>query len=649
MKRFFILCILILLVTIVYADKVSKQIEKKNHSNVKTYNWEETASKFIKDNGKDGRSVPGVIDYQGKITDSANNPITSDVNLVFAIYDVSSGGANLWTETHTSVTPVDGLVHVLLGSQTSFESTLFDGSDRWLGIKVGSDSEMTPRLRIASVPYAIYAETAETDNDWTISGSYSLAAGSNNTVVSAYSLAHGLNNNITTNGHYAAALGANNTINRPYSLAAGSYNSIDGSYAMALGRYLTAQAYNSFVIGRYNVISGTWDSWEIDEPLFVIGNGADGDNRSNALTVFKDGKTTIGSDTIGEMLTVEGTIESTTGGFKFPDGTTQTTANSGNGDITAVTAGTGLTDGGTSGDVTLNVDLAGNGSATTVAKSNHYHNSLNSADGSPIDAVYVDNDGDVGIGTTSPSTYGGFVTSGKSVVFLGDSGTTSVSGVGARFQWIPERRAIRSGYADGSEWNLANIGEYSGAIGRKLTASSYASFATGYDNSASGNYSSVFGTENEVSGFASTAFGSNNNSSGDCAFAANYYTNAIGINSAAFGYYSDAQAYGSFVVGRYNIQNGTYNSWISSEPLFVIGNGTSASTSNRSNAVTVLKNGNAGFGTDTPQRTVHINDVLRLEPRADTPSSPSEGDIYVNSTTNHIYCYLNGSWKQLDN
>lgn len=46
---------------------------------------------------------------------------------------------------------------------------------------------------------------------------------------------------------------------------------------------------------------------------------------------------------------------------------------------------------------------------------------------------------------------------------------------------------------------------------------------------------------------------------------------------------------------------------------------------------------------------VCINDVLHLEPRASAPPGPLEGDIYVNSGDNHIYCYLNGAWKQLDN
>jgi hypothetical protein len=45
---------------------------------------------------------------------------------------------------------------------------------------------------------------------------------------------------------------------------------------------------------------------------------------------------------------------------------------------------------------------------------------------------------------------------------------------------------------------------------------------------------------------------------------------------------------------------------------------------------------------------VTINDVLKLTPRASAPSSPSDGMLYVNSTDNHIYCYLGGSWVQLD-
>ena len=63
-------------------------------------------------------------------------------------------------------------------------------------------------------------------------------------------------------------------------------------------------------------------------------------------------------------------------------------------------------------------------------------------------------------------------------------------------------------------------------------------------------------------------------------------------------------------------------------------------------------NGNVsvgGIGTTDPQRALHVNDVMRLKPRPTAPSIPMEGDIYVNSSDHHIYCRLNGTWKQLDN
>lgn len=93
----------------------------------------------------------------------------------------------------------------------------------------------------------------------------------------------------------------------------------------------------------------------------IIGN----QNLNNSL-VLQDqgGKVGIGTVTPGYTLDVVGQVRSSSGGFVFPDGTVQATAATGIGTITGVTAGAGLSGGGSSGAVTLNV---GAGTGVTVA------------------------------------------------------------------------------------------------------------------------------------------------------------------------------------------------------------------------------------------------------------------------------------------
>jgi hypothetical protein len=43
-----------------------------------------------------------------------------------------------------------------------------------------------------------------------------------------------------------------------------------------------------------------------------------------------------------------------------------------------------------------------------------------------------------------------------------------------------------------------------------------------------------------------------------------------------------------------------------------------------------------------------VRAAFRLIPQDKNPTSPQEGDLYVNSTTNNIFCYLGGAYKQLD-
>ena len=97
--------------------------------------------------------VPEMINYQGVLTGEGGNPLDTTVSMTFSVYGSESGGTALWTDTHGSVIVNGGLFTVLL----SIPSTVFEDSDRWLGIAVGDDPEMTPRQRMASVPYAYWS------------------------------------------------------------------------------------------------------------------------------------------------------------------------------------------------------------------------------------------------------------------------------------------------------------------------------------------------------------------------------------------------------------------------------------------------------------------------------------------------------------
>src|SRR5579871_5173165 len=100
------------------------------------------------------------INFQGKLVNpDGTNVADSTYTIVFSLYTVSSGGANIWTESD-SVTTKDGVFRVPLGAVTSLPGSVdFNTDNIYLGIKVGSDAEMTPRIQFTAVPYAFNSAT----------------------------------------------------------------------------------------------------------------------------------------------------------------------------------------------------------------------------------------------------------------------------------------------------------------------------------------------------------------------------------------------------------------------------------------------------------------------------------------------------------
>lgn len=107
--------------------------------------------------------IPHLINYQGELTDPNAGPIHDpNLSMTFTFYDAPVDGNTLFSETQ-NVDVNDGLFGLLIGSASGpngIPQTVFAGEDVYLGIQVGTDSEMTPRQRVTSVAFAYLAEKA---------------------------------------------------------------------------------------------------------------------------------------------------------------------------------------------------------------------------------------------------------------------------------------------------------------------------------------------------------------------------------------------------------------------------------------------------------------------------------------------------------
>ena len=108
------------------------------------------------------QTVPLTFTQQGRLLDDAGEPIDGGALVFkFALYASATGGTELWSEEQ-SITPDQGYFSARIGETTAFPSTLFDGSKGtlFLGVTVGSDSEMTPRQQLTSTPFSLLSLNA---------------------------------------------------------------------------------------------------------------------------------------------------------------------------------------------------------------------------------------------------------------------------------------------------------------------------------------------------------------------------------------------------------------------------------------------------------------------------------------------------------
>lgn len=97
--------------------------------------------------------VPSTINFQGVLTDATDTPIDGTFDMTFRIYDADVDGNMMWEESQLAVTVAKGLFNVQLGSVTPID---FDfTSSYYLSVQKGSESELSPRIALLSVPSSI--------------------------------------------------------------------------------------------------------------------------------------------------------------------------------------------------------------------------------------------------------------------------------------------------------------------------------------------------------------------------------------------------------------------------------------------------------------------------------------------------------------
>ena len=111
---------------------------------------------------RSGAQIPRTISYQGVLADAQGNPkADASYTFTFRVYDSPTGGTALWAESKPLLTK-RGLFSTVLGNQTSFGPAVQFDKPYWLGIQVGTDPELTPRIAFTSVGYSLNSERADT-------------------------------------------------------------------------------------------------------------------------------------------------------------------------------------------------------------------------------------------------------------------------------------------------------------------------------------------------------------------------------------------------------------------------------------------------------------------------------------------------------
>jgi len=565
--------------------------------------------------------VPQTMSYQGLITDASGNPvIDGNYTITFKIYDFTpiagSGSENsIWDETQT-VQVSGGIVNVLLGRLNPLALD-FD-KQYWLGITLGTEPELSPRTQLSTSPYSFRAITVVDSAITATKLADSAAVRSLNGLTDSLRLVAGSNVNITESGNdiiisaSGGSGGGDITAVQAGEGLTGGGSSGDVTLAVADGGITESKIAANTVVKSINslqdniVIAGEGGAIVTTRSDSLIINTSSAGNspwQENGDDIFyQNGNVGIGTDSpqAGLEILHNESVTSPTLLLHNINNTDVTNLHFRNGSVPSFWGFTAYNNGFTNPQFTR----------FTLRHDNTF-NILN-----------IQANGNVGIGTDFFNNAGFHVAEDKDVLFGADT-----LGEGTKLMFRPAKGAFRVGSLEplnSTYWDVDSLGINSFATGLNTRARGNGAIATGSRTQASGSFSFAGGLQTKAinrgsfaMGFSSEALGVSSVAMGEIVSASGQYsasfgnrTEAIGDRSTAFGWATEAEANNSFAIGRFNIGNGNPTTWVEDDPLFEIGNG--MSFFDRSNALTVLKNGNTGIGVSNPMVKLHVGGIVRI-------------------------------------
>ncbi len=476
--------------------------------------------------------VPLLVPFAGSALGTNGKPLEGKVSLTFVIFTDRQGGEPLWAETQTVLVDAAGKYSTQLGAAQAggLPASVFGRGDaRWLEVQIAGQP-VQPRVLLASVPYAMKAASADklggrnaeeyvTQEQMASQLQAQLAATASALANQSPRLLPQVTTAPTGSGSagYLPVWTSTSNLGSSFVYQRGTA----ASPQVGIGTAIPASALdvNGGLTTRGNLVlepsTVATASSAVNSPPFSFFASAYNSTTAAAVAqkfnwqIVVSGNNTAAPSSSLVLNSSTGTNGPVPTGFSFsPKGILtfapgQTFPGTGPGTITGVTAGTGLTGGGTSGPVTLNLDLtkipqlaASNNFTGTQTITNGILN-LSPTTGSQIGAVYIG-----GI----PFLHG--YSSGNKNVFVGGAGNFATT---AQFTAALGYQALFSLSSGTGNTAVGDVALYANS--------------SGSNNTAVGN-SALFGN---VSGTMNTAIGA---SSGP-AFGSSALTNSTAVGAGA--------------------------------------------------------------------------------------------------------------------